>query len=91
VDRTAVDRGRDPLGGIKSDECKKGWRLRPLQNSSCGGAVASKHRQGQWIVILGSSMSLQDKLVELPSTSSSHRAASTALMLSLQRPQSAPS
>ena len=104
----------------------RGWRLRPLQNSSFGGVVASKHRQGRWIVTsgapwasrmappsppelefwrvrslqtptgpmdrdFGSSLNLQDKLVELPNTSSSRRAASTAVILNLQRPRSAPS
>ena len=35
----------------------------------------------------GSSLSLQDKLVELPNTSSSHRAASTALILPSKDPE----
>ena len=39
----------------------------------------------------GSSLSLQDKLVELPNTSSSHRAAFMALILSPPRPRRAPS
>ena len=39
----------------------------------------------------GSSLSLQDKLVELPSTSSSHRTLSKALILSLHTTRIAPS
>ena len=68
--RAAIDRGRSPLGGLKSDECIEDGgsdpsRTRILEVSEPPNTDRDDDRD------FGSSRSLQDKLVELPSTSSS--------------------